>query len=583
MDSTLDMARIQRRYQALRSERSGWDTAWSALAELFLPGRWRADTDESAHQGPGLNSRLVNSAGVLAMRTLAAGMQGGMTSPVRPWFRLVLKNSGNRGDAGGEMGAWLDEVTGAMHAALHQSNFYNAVHGLYADLGTFGTGLMVETADADGLSFHLVRAGDYVLDVNGRGEVDTFFRRIGMTARQIVDLWGDGGKVPPAIREAAAANAGQGGITRFSVIHGVFPRADLAPGAALGPRAKPFASVYFCEGPGGAGGEGGGPAVLSEGGFDMFPAFAPRWDLSAGAVYGRSPAMDVTPDCKMLQAMTATMRRMQHKIADPPAVADASLRQYGVDLDPGSLTFVDMATLAQAGNPVTPIQQPEPAALSFTMQGIRDVERVIQDGLYSDLFRMLLDDDRRQITATEIQARQQEKMILIGPVVERLHKELLEPLIARTFALMREWGALPEPPEGLTEGAAELDVSFESVLAQAQKLTATSAIEQGLAFMAQSAQVNPDVLDLLDFDAMGRAYLERIGLPGACVRDESDIADLRARRAEAQARAQRQAEAQAAVQQMTDLSAAARNLGQTPAGADGRSLMDTLVGGLGAV
>lgn len=574
----MDIIQIQRRWQALKSERSGWDRSWASLAELFLPERWHADSDESSHPSPKLNSRLVNSAGVLAMRTLAAGMQGGMTSPVRPWFRLALKNRDAAGQsrvqAGRGAGKWLDEVTEAMRAALHQSNFYNAVHGLYADLGTFGTGLLVETADADGLHFHLVRAGDYVLDVNGRGEVDTFFRRIGMTARQIVDLWGEGENVPSAIREAAKAGGAQSGVTRFTVIHGVFPRSDLKPDVALGPQSKPFASVYFCE-------AGGRPSVLSEGGFDMFPAFAPRWDLSAGAVYGRSPAMDVTPDCKMLQAMTATLRRMQHKIADPPAVADASLRQYGVDLDPGSLTFVDMATLAQAGTPVTPIQQPEPAALSYTMQGIRDVEKLVAEGLYSDLFRMLLDDGRRQITATEIQARQQEKMILIGPVVERLHKELLEPLIIRTFGLMREWGALPEPPEEL--GAAELDVGFESVLAQAQKLSATSALEQGLAFMAQSAQVNPEVLDLMDFDAMGRAYMDRIGLPEACVRDERDIAAMRTQRAEERAAAQKQAEAQAASRQMADLSAAAKNLGQTPAGADGQTLMGTILGGLGAL
>ncbi|MBQ8172534.1 MAG: phage tail protein, partial [Mailhella sp.] len=46
----------------------------------------------------------------------------------------------------------------------------------------------------------------------------------------------------------------------------------------------------------------GGPAILSEGGYDMFPAFAPRWDVATGEVYGRSPAMDVAADCKMLQA-----------------------------------------------------------------------------------------------------------------------------------------------------------------------------------------------------------------------------------------------------------------------------------------
>lgn len=509
------------------------------------------------------------------MRTLAAGMQGGMTSPVRPWFRLTLKDRDEGGESG--LNAWLDEVTQAMQSVLHNSNFYNAVHGLYADLGTFGTGLLVETADADGINFHLVRAGEYVLDINGRGEVDTFFRRINMTARQIVDKWGDGENIPAAVKEAAKPCNGQGGVTRFDVIHGVFPRADLKPGLALGPESKPFVSVYFCEM-----GAGGKPELLSEGGYDMFPAFAPRWDVNGTDVYGRSPAMDVTPDCKMLQAMTSTLRRMQHKIADPPMVADDTLKRYGVTLDPGSLSFVSMAAFAQSGGlPVVAVQQPEPAALNYTMQGIKDVEQIIHDGLYTDLFRMLIDDDRRQITATEIQAKQQEKMILIGPVVERLQKELLEPLIARTFSLMREWGALPAPPEGMD--AAELDVSFESVLAQAQKMTATSAIDQGLAFMVQSAQANPEVLDVLDFDAMGKAYLDRIGMPESCVRDEQDIASMREQRAQAQAQAAEMEQAQMAAQQAVDMTAAAKNLGQTPVGADGQTLAGTILGGLGAI
>lgn len=569
----VDVGKLQRRYEELKTERSGWDTAWSSLAELFLPTRWRSDTDETDYKKPKLNGRLVNSAGVLAMRTLAAGMQGGMTSPVRPWFRLTLAGTDQAHVPG--MGAWLDEATEAMRQVLYRSNCYNVLHGLYADLGTFGTALLVETADEDGVHFDLVRAGEYVLDINGRGEVDTFYRRLFMTARQIVDRWGDGDNIPAAVK--SAAQPGQSSSTRWNVIHAVFPRKDFDPSVRLGKEGKPYASVYFMN----DGSQSGRATVLDEGGYDMFPAFAPRWDASGGDVYGRSPAMDVTPDCRMLQAMTATLRRMQHKIAAPPMVVDSSVVKYGVSLDPDALNFVDMATMAQSGSPVTPIHQPEPQALNFTMQGIRDVEQIVKDGLYTDLFRMLIDDDRRQITATEIQARQQEKLSLIGPVVERLIKELLEPLILRTYQLMRDWGALPPAPEGVE--LAELDVSFESVLAQAQRMTATSAIDQGLAFMVQAAQVQPDVLDVLDFDAMGKAYLDRIGMPESCMRDDVKTAAVRAQRARREAQAAQQQEAVMQARQAVDVTAAAKNLGQTPTGADGQTLMSSILGGLGSL
>ena len=571
----LDVNKLAQRYESLRNERSGWDSAWASLAELFLPCRWRSDMDTTAHRQPRLNGRLVNSAGVLAMRTLAAGMQGGMTSPVRPWFRLTLKGQDDVKGLPG-INAWLEEVTSRMQRVLHESNFYNAVHGLYGDLGTFGSGLLIETADADGVHFHLVRAGEYVLDTNGNNEVDTFFRRIHMTARQMIDRWGQDA-VPDVVRTVADMRTGQDGVTRFDVIHGVFPRKDMVPGA-LGKEGKPFVSVYWVQ----EAGQGGRRAILSEGGYDSFPAFAPRWDVNGTDVYGRSPAMDVAPDCKMLQAMTATLRKMQHMIADPPLMAASSLKQFGVDTAPGALNFVDLGQAAAAGAPVVPIQQPEPQALNFSMQAIQEVEKIVNDGLYSDLFRMLIDDDRRQVTATEIQAKQQEKMILIGPVVERLHKELLEPLITRTFLLMGQYGALPPLPDGIEEYT-ELDVSFESVLAQAQRLTATSAIDQGLAFVLNLAQADPGAMDMLDTDRTVKSYLDRVGMPEGCIRDEQAIAQVRAQRAQAQAQQQQLAEQQAAMQQVVDASAAAKNLGQTPTGADGQTLMGTILGGLGAV
>ena len=568
----VDVHKLQVRYNQLKSERSGWEAAYQQLAELFLPTRYRADSDTSAHRTPKINSRLVNSTGVLAMRTLAAGMQGGMTSPVRPWFRIVMRGYQDQAPAG--LNEWLDEVTEAMRMVLGQSNFYNSVHSLYADLGTFGTGLLLELGDEDGVHFELIRAGEYVLDTNGRNEVDTFYRRIHMTAKQIVDRWP--AKAPETIKNLA--KLGQDGTKRFDVIHAVFPNKDLDPTARLGKNSKPFASVYFLL-DGSENGQGH-PTVLDEGGYDMFPAFAPRWDINGTDVYGRSPAMDVTPDTKMLQAMTSTLRRMQHKIADPPMLIDSSMQRYGVSFDPASQNFCDMATAAGSGG-VVPIDQPAPAALQYTMQSVAEVEKIIYDGLYTDLFRMLIDDDRRNITATEIQAKQQEKMILIGPVVERLHKELLEPLIMRTFQLMQEWGAMPPPPEGF-EGA-DLDVTFESVLAQAQKVTATSAIDQAVAFFGGAGQLFPEMLDVIDHDKLGRAYLDRIGVPADCIRDEDSVASLRQQRAEQQAQAQEAAAASQGAVDASNLANAAKAAGATPVGADGSTLMDTLLGGLGAV
>lgn len=570
----MDLTRLQARWQSLRSERSGWESAWRDLALHFLPMGWRHDADSQGGKRPLiLNNRLLNSVGVLDMRVLAAGLQGGMTSPVRPWFRLGPAGADQDGTtARGSMGAWLDEVTRRMQMLLHQSNFYNAVHSLYADLGTFGTGVMLETMGPDGLHFTVLRAGEYCLDVNSRGEVDTLFRRISMTARQIIQEFGRE-KTPEYILAAAQRAVD---TDRYDVIHALFPRED-----GMGSRfKKAVVSLHWLDGSFGSGGQGR-PQILRESGFASFPAFCPRWDVSGLDVYGRSPAMDVLADCRMLQAQTETLRKMQHKIADPPLAVDASLRRSGVDLRPGGQTFVSQMTGVNPTTAVVPIQQPEPIALQYTMQGIAAVEQLIHDGLYADLFKMLISTDRRQITATEIEAREQEKLILIGPVVERLQKELYAPLIERTFLLMRDWDLLP-PLAGEMAGA-PVEIEFISVLAQAQRLVSTSSLDQTVSFILSVARANPEILDTLDFDAVATTYAESLGAPRGVVRNEEARQALRQQRAQAQAAEQQQAAAAQAAQNVQGVAGAARDLGQAVTGPDGQTALQALVGGLGGL
>ncbi len=254
-----DVNDLNQRWEALRTKRSSWDVAWDDLSRHFLPFKFRSDMDSDAGRKPEiLNKKIVDTTGILDMRTLAAGMQGGMTSPVRPWFKITLEDE--EAAKQHEAGEWLDEVSRRMLTLLHNSNFYNSIHGLYADLGTFGTALMLETADWTGLNFQLVRAGEYVLDVNDKNEVDTFFRRMLMSARQILLKFGEQ-NVPEAVKNAAKNRNATAFDQRFEVIHGVFPRRDPVYGK-LGGGNMPFASVYWMRFSDG----GGKPHLLRESG-----------------------------------------------------------------------------------------------------------------------------------------------------------------------------------------------------------------------------------------------------------------------------------------------------------------------------
>ena len=452
----------------------------------------------------------MDATGILAMRTLAAGLQGGMTSPARPWFRLALDDPElSRSHAGQR---YLDEVEARMRVVLQRCNFYNAMHTIYAELGTFGTAFVFELADLrHGFRFVPLCAGQYVLDTDAARRVDTVFHRMHMSLRQMVQSFGPEA-LPENLRLAARRTPDQ----RHAVIHAVLPRTERRPRLA-GQCHMPWASVYWLEG------REGQVVPLKESGFLGFPGFGPHWDVAANDVYGRSPAMDALPDCRMLQQMGITTLKAIHKAVDPPMSVHAGLRSVGLDLTPGGINFVD--SLPGQNQPVaTPLLQVKPD-LAQARSAMEAVQQQIRAGLYNDLFRLIL-EGRSKVTASEIAAREEEKLLLIGPVLERLHDELLIPLIDRTFRLMLA-------------------------------LVGISATDQYLALTLKAASAWPEALDSVDVDNLLDNYAQSLGLPANLTRPREERARLRAGREEA-----RQTE------QQLELLQKAADLGHTLADSD---------------
>lgn len=513
-----EVARLSRRHRELLRRRAPWEGAWRSVAEHFLPTRFRLAQDNGANgeeRGPMLNSRLVDATGILALRVLAAGLQGGLTSPARPWFRLSLDDAGLARSRQGQ--EWLDECAARMRVVFHRSNFYNAMHTLYAELGAFGTAFAFELADPRwGFSFVPLCAGEYALDVDERRRVDTIFRRVGMSGRQLVLAFGQAA-LPPELGVQIARNPD----ARFQVAQAVFPRARRRPGRedAAG---MAYASLHWLEGR-----EGAHPLRVS--GFRGFPGFGPRWDVAGNDVYGRSPAMDALPDCRMLQQMGVTTLKAIHKAVDPPMSVAARLRSVGLDLTPGAINYVDSLP-GESPQAATPLFQVRPD-LATARKAMEAVQSQIRAGLYNDLFKLTL-EGRSQVTASEIAAREEEKLILIGPVLERLHDELFLPLIDRTFELMRELDMLPPTPPALQ--GRRLRVEFVSLLAQAQKLVGMGAADRYLDLARRAAQAWPEALDCLNVDRLLDSYADSLGLPVSLTRPQEERDLLRQARAQSQ-------------------------------------------------
>ena len=563
-----DVQDISRRHRQLKQDRESWEADWAECARHFLPRKCRIlEQDQTATNRGGLRMDLLDSTPIYAMRDLSAGLHGGMTSPARPWFRLGLQDEAM--EKRGSVRMWLDESQTRMRGMFHRSNFYNAIHTTYGEIGTFGTGFLFEVPDPRTMiRFIPMTVGEYSLDIDESGRTDTVFREMMFTPRQLVQKFGMA-KLPSFI--VAQYERPSTTTERHLVVHAVYPRADRDY-FKLGGMNKKWASVYYLDLSKVQGRYTQSHVLLSESGFDEMPGFGPRWDVTGQDVYGRSPGMDVLPDARMLQQMTRTMLKAMHKEADPPMVGPGSLKH--IDLLPGGQNFVDGTTQGQA---VYPAMQVRPNVQN-TMAGVQQVQNQIKEGLFNNLFRLLMNSDRRQITAKEVAAREEEKLILIGPVLERLHDELFIPLIDRTFNLMVAQDLLPPPPPEIQ--GLPIKVEFVSLLAQAQKMVSTASVDQFMGFIATYGQAFPELLDAPNADNMADGYAEYLGVEANMLHTD----DERAAKRDARAKEIQAVKMQQAAQMADTAAGAAQKLGNTPMGTpegEPNNALQSLLSGLG--
>lgn len=524
---------ITARYAALKQQRTEWESHWQDIHEYVLPYRgFFTALGDIPNQGEKRNSKIIDGTATRSLRILAAGMQSGLTSPSRPWFRLTLSDLDLV--EFGPVRWWLDLVERNMYHVLAKSNFYSSITDLYTELASFGTSCLYEEERPFNQSGSLVwfktfTTGEYALAEGAYGLIDTVVRDFYMTGRQIKGKFGEA-NLSPGLKQMAEKNPDD----PVNVWHFITPRAERRRDA-LDNINMLYSSCYLEAGV--------SDRALWEGGYQEFPCMCPRWSTSGADVYGRSPGMDVLSDVKMLQEMQKSFIKAIHKAIDPPLKVPSGWKGR-VKTIPGGINYIDPQSMDSIG-PLYNVN----VDLASTNTKIQQVQEAIREGLFNDLFLMIL--DRPGMTATEVVERHEEKLMMLGPVVERQQSELHDPVINRTFNIMFRAMMLPPPPEELM--GQEIKVEYISLLSQAQKMIGTQSIQATANFVGQMAQINPEALDKFDVDEAIDQFAEMTGAPGKIIRSDDQVQEIRALRAQAQQEAQQQAQIQAALAQAKDL------------------------------
>lgn len=502
--------------------------------------------------------KIVDNTGKDSLKVLAAGMLSGTCSPSRPWFVIEASDPNLKKDL--QVKKWLKELQDICYATFAKSNVYRTIHNCYLQEGAFGTcaALAPRSKDAELMDLIPMSFGEYAITVDSFNKPNGVYRKFKLTVENMIAFFGEDAVSDKVKNAYNNENLDQ----EFTIHHAIYQRIGAK---GYGAKNMPYASVYFEP--------DAQDKLLRESGLESFEVICGRWTVSSSDIYGESPASDCFGDMRAIQKGHQQIAKGVDYQVSPPVLLPDYLKGQEKETLPNGIAYY-------SPNPSSQTAQVQPMLnVQFDVNGVAaqvaQAQARVERAFYKDLFLMLDQYDQGRMTATEVYERKAEKMLMLGPVVERQIDELLRPLveICVTRVLKENPMLLENAPESIQNS--EIKIEFVSILALAQRATGASNLERILGMVAQVAQVNPNVLDKFDTDSFLDEYADIIGASPKIFVDQKKVEQTRANRAEQQQFSQQQA----LMQQQANTQNQQANAMRTVSEIDPQSIADIAIDG----
>lgn len=510
MELNLLANRVCKNYETLKAERSNWDSHWDEVARFVIPRK--DNVYGQATIGEKKANRLFDTEAIRATDELAAALHGMLTNPSTVWFGLSTGDAEK--DRNEKIRNWLHSSTKKMVNVLNNSNFQQEILETYTDLGSIGTGsLRMEDDEEEVIRFHSSPVYAVMIDENSRGDIDTVSRKYSYDKRQVLQAFGDN------MDEETKKMFHEAQVTKkWEIIHHISPRTEMEKEGKVGNKAMKFMSVHVLVDK---------KIVLEESGFASFPYAIPRWTKINKEKYGRSPAMKVLSDIKMSNMMKKVIiQGAQLAIAPPLQVPDMGFLSP-LKFGPYSTNY---KRSGNNGDEVKPLFVGADPRIGVEL--LEMVNASIRQAFFLDKLNVNLGD---RATATEVLQRKDEQLRTLGPILGRLNRELLKPIIDRLFAIMEAKNLFDDMPDGLKKGD-NLDIKYVSAIAQAQVVTESDSMLRAINASGPIINLDPSVMDLIDGDKYLQKNLDIFGVDPSVIRSTAEVKEIR------EARTQREQE-----------------------------------------
>ncbi len=483
-----------------------------SLSDYFIPRATRFLVND-VNKPIKKSKNILDSVTTTAVKNFASGMQSGATSAATRWFKTQMKKK-ELNDIH-DVKIWTNQQEELMRRILAASNYYQSQLEIYKHLGVFGFGCMSMEYDyRTVVNFKVLPIGSYRYAKDHRGEPDTLCRHYKENAQNIVKKYGYD-KCSQAVKDAYDNNRYD---ALFELVYFVEPNKEYNPNSPLA-RHKKFISATY---------EIGEDSFLKLSGFDRFPFAIFEAEVNGEDNYpSNCPGIEASPDAKQLMMQVKEYSKGLKKIVSPLYRGPAALqKQKGLIDKPGYIVEDD-----GNGQGIAPVYETPPQILQLDQNNDR-LRNTIKEHFYNDLFAVILNTADRGRTATEVNEIKEEKMVLLSPLLDQVHKGLRY-ILDFIFFLTIETGIMPAPPDIIQKE--DVQVEFVSALALAQKVKGISSIERFTTFTANLAQaVDPTLVYKINADKIVDDYAEIANISPEHVKSTDEVNKKRAEIAQQQ-------------------------------------------------
>ena len=381
----MNIKNLQKMYNKAITLREPWLQRWDDARRYTVP---TTNTEVAT---------LFDSTAADAVDNLAASIYTLLTPPESLWINLIKESDASPNP---------EIATNALRANLNDSNFYTTVHQAYMDLCIYGTACMFMTENPIGatsaFSFTTIPMTDIAILPNA------IFHTTSMSATDVMMRYPNWVPTKDVMKKIEANPDTP--LRLIQSLVGLEFVAWLDIDGAIEDN------------------------IVATGTFETNPYLIFRWSVCSGELYGRSPVLRALPDIKTAnKVLELVLKNATIAVSGIwQADDDGVINLQNINLTPGAII-----PKAVGSSGLTPLSSG--ANFDVSQLVLNDLRDRIRHTLLADRLGFMSD---REMTATEVLARNADMMRVLGATYGRLLHEFIRPLCERGLQILSRRGVI---------------------------------------------------------------------------------------------------------------------------------------------